>query len=120
MDTSMIPIAILSVDFYANFGMIIHTVGNFLLTKFRFIELSSTVRIGAVISTTVFSMALIIFATDVFHCPILSEAEHLNVFRLGIDTWADTACARKHAFVEECFMGKFINKKGFTTALGCL
>ena len=37
-----------------------------------------------------------------------------------IDTYADTACAGKYAFVEEFVMGKFITAKGFTTYLGSI
>ena len=77
-------------------------------------------HIGAITSTTVLSIALIHFDTYVFCHPILSEDEHLNGFRLVIDTWADTACAVKHAFVEAFIMVIFITERGFNTTLGCL
>ena len=35
-----------------------------------------------------------------FH-PVLSYNEHVEVCKLGIDSWSDTRCAGKHAFVEE-------------------
>ena len=43
-----------------------------------------------------------------------------NGCKLGIDSWADTACAGKHAFVEEFVAGKSVTVTGFTSALGTL
>ena len=77
-------------------------------------------RIGDVISTTLFYTEPSHFDPSIFHCPIISEAKHLNGYISGIDTWADTACAGKHAFVEELFMGKCMTVIGFTMALGYL
>ena len=39
---------------------------------------------------------------------------------LGIDSWADTSCAGKHAYVEEFVVGKFVNASGFTSQLGTI
>ena len=38
--------------------------------------------------------------------PILSDIEHVEGCKLGIDFWADTCCAIKHAFFEEFIVGK--------------
>ena len=58
--------------------------------------------------------------SDVFCHTILSKAKHINGWRLGIDTWDNTACEGKHAFVEAFIMGKFITAKAFTTSIGYL
>ena len=57
-------------------------------------------------------------AIDSFRHPILNTREHLEGCRLGIDSWADTGCAGKHAFVEEFVEGKTVTATGFTTSLG--
>ena len=77
-------------------------------------------HIGAIISTTVLSIALSHFGTYVFSHPIISEDDHLNILMLVIDTWADTAFAVKHAFVESFVMASFITARGFNTTLGYL
>ena len=82
------------------FVPILHMVGQFPLTIFKCIEPSSTVRIGAVISTTVLYIVQIHFNPNVFHHPIIFKSEHLNGSRLGIHTWDDIACVGKHEFVE--------------------
>ena len=81
------------------FGPILHAVGPFILTIFKYIEPYSTVRIGAVISTTVLSIALIHFDPEVFLHPILSKADYVNVSMLVIDTCGNSPCAGKHQFV---------------------
>ena len=43
-----------------------------------------------------------------------------NGCKLGIDSWPDTACAGKHAFVEEFVAGKSVTATGFTLSLGTL
>ena len=43
---------------------------------------------------------------------------HSNGCKLGIDTWVDTCCAGKHAFVEEFVVGKTVTATGFTSTLG--
>ena len=55
-----------------------------------------------------------------FRHPKLSDLEHNNGCRLGIDTWADTSCAGKHAFVEEFIEGKTVTATGFTSSLGSM
>ena len=57
-------------------------------------------------------------STDTFRHPTLSDAEHNDGCKLGIDTWADTCCAGKHAFVEEFVEGKTVTATGFTSSLG--
>ena len=53
-----------------------------------------------------------------FRHPRLTDDEHTNGCKLGIDTWADTCCAGKHAFVEEFIVGKTVTATGFTSTLG--
>ena len=57
---------------------------------------------------------------DSFRHPSLSDDEHNNGCKLGIDTWADTCCAGKHAYVEEFIEGKLVNATGFTPSLGSM
>ena len=58
------------------------------------------------------------FNMSSFRHPKLSEEDHTNGCKLGIDTWADTCCAGKHAFVEEFIVGKTVTATGFTSTLG--
>ena len=51
---------------------------------------------------------------DSFRHPLLTHDEKNNGARLGIDTWADTACAGKHAYVEELVIDKVVTASGFT------
>ena len=95
-------------------------IDHLLLIIFKYIEPSSTVRLRAVISTNVLYIARSRFYPYVFCHAILSNSEHLNGLRLEVNTWADTACAGKHAFMEELVMRNFITEKVFTTALGSL
>ena len=60
------------------------------------------------------------FAYDSFRHPVLSDREHTDGGKLGIDSWADTCCAGKHAFVEEFIEGKTVTASGFTASLGSL
>ena len=76
-------------------------------------------HLHAVLSTIV-TLATATFNPDAFVHPQLTDDEHNSGSRLGLDSWADTACAGKHAFVEEFVMGRFITAKGFTQALGQL
>lgn len=55
-----------------------------------------------------------------FRQPKLSEKELYDGTRLGIDTWADTCCAGKHAYVEEFLEGQTVTAQGFTSTLGTL
>ena len=54
-----------------------------------------------------------------FH-PVLSDTEHVEGFKLGIDFWACTLCAGKHAFIEEFNEGKTVTGTGFTSSIGSL
>lgn len=51
------------------------------------------------------------------HVP-LSESELQNGCRLGLDTWADTSCAGKHAHIDSYVDGKFVSANGFASSLG--
>ena len=53
-----------------------------------------------------------------FRHPTLTNEQHVNGCKLGIDTWVDTNCAGHHAFVEEFIIGKTVNATGFTSHLG--
>ena len=55
-----------------------------------------------------------------FRHPILTSAEMFNGTRLGIDSWADTSCAGKHAYVESFIEGKTVNATGFSSSLGSM
>ena len=50
----------------------------------------------------------------------MTPLEHQRGTRLGIDTWADTNCAGKHAYVEEFVVDKFVTAGGFSASLGTL
>ena len=39
---------------------------------------------------------------------------------MGIDSWSDTGCAGKHAYVEEFIYGIPVNATGFAPSLGSL
>ena len=39
---------------------------------------------------------------------------------LGLDYWAETGCAGKHAYVDEYFDGNRVNNTGFTSNLGSI
>ena len=60
------------------------------------------------------------FDIDSFRHPTLSNKEHLDGCKLGIDSWADTCCAGKHAYVEEFVEGKTVTATGFTSTLGSI
>ena len=53
-----------------------------------------------------------------FRHPVLSDSEHAEGYKLGIDSWADTCCADKHEFVEEFIEGKTVTATGFISSLG--
>ena len=55
-----------------------------------------------------------------FKHPKLTDDELMNGTRLGFDSWADTSCAGKHAFVESFVEGKTVNAVGFSHSLGKL
>ena len=52
--------------------------------------------------------------------PVLTEDEIRNGCRLGFDTWADTSCSGKHAYVEAFVEGKMVTATGFSSTLGQL
>ena len=55
-----------------------------------------------------------------FKHPELSNEELRNGCKLGLDTWADTGCSGKHAYVEEFLIGKTVTAMGFSSSLGKL
>ena len=57
---------------------------------------------------------------DKFAHPHLTASEMNNGCRLGLDSWADTSCAGKHAYIESFIEGKTVNATGFSSALGSL
>ena len=52
-----------------------------------------------------------------FSHPVLSDTEHVELCKLGIDSLSDTCCAGKHAFFEEFIEGKTVTDTGFTSSL---
>ena len=58
------------------------------------------------------------FDPDTFRHPTLTSDELHEGCKLGIDTWADTSYAGKHAYVEEFIIGKYVTASGFTAELG--
>ena len=55
-----------------------------------------------------------------FNHTVLSDTEHVEGCKLGIDSWEDTWCAGKHAFVEELIEGKNVTATGFKSSLESL
>ena len=55
-----------------------------------------------------------------FKHPKLTDEELVQGTRLGFDTWADTSCAGRHAFIESFVEGKTVNAVGFSSSLGAL
>ena len=55
-----------------------------------------------------------------FKHPKLSDRELKVGSKLGLDTWADTGCSGRHAYVEEFILGKTITAMGFSASLGKL
>ena len=47
-----------------------------------------------------------------------SNAEHVEGWKLGTDSWADICCASKNAVVEEFVEGQTVTATGFTSYLG--
>ena len=56
-------------------------------------------------------------ACTFFHA-VLSDTENVKGWKLGIDSWAETCCTGKHAFVETFIEGKTVTATGFTSSLG--
>ena len=74
----------------------------------------------AALHTSVISKSTFTTSIDNFRHPILTSEELHDGGRLGIDTWADTSCAGKHAYVEEFIEGASVTATGFTHSLGKL
>ena len=70
--------------------------------------------------TTVIGKMSTMSFIDSFRHPVLTSIEHFEGCRLGLDSWVDTCCAGKHAFVEEFIQGKTVTATGFTSALGTM
>ncbi|GFH50714.1 hypothetical protein CTEN210_07190 [Chaetoceros tenuissimus] len=70
--------------------------------------------------TTKISAARTSFDIESFVHPNLTSLEHQRGTRLGIDSWADTNCAGKHAYVEEFVVDKFVTAGGFSASLGTI
>ena len=49
--------------------------------------------------------------------PTLSDDEMKNGCKLGIDSWADTCCAGKHAHIDSFVEGRVVNVSGFSNEL---
>ena len=60
------------------------------------------------------------FSTDTFTHPLLTRHELDNGCKLGFDTWADTLCSGKHAYVEAFVEGHLVTATGFSSNLGQL
>ena len=60
--------------------------------------------------------------TDItqFRHPPLTEHELSMGTRLGFDTWADTSCAGKHAYVEAFIEGRIVTASGFSATMGTM
>ena len=55
---------------------------------------------------------------DSFVHPRLSKHEWQFGGKLGFDSWADTSCSGKHAYVESFVDGRSATATGFTPSLG--
>ena len=56
--------------------------------------------------------------TEHFRHPTLSPTQLKEGCRLGWDTWADTSCSGKHAYVDSFVEGKNVTATGFSPSLG--
>ena len=63
------------------------------------------------------SKALTASNAGTFFHPFLSDTEHVECYKLGIDYWEDTCFAGKYSFVEEIIKGKIATATGFTSSL---
>ena len=90
------------------------TVVDWLLSMFK--KRSSLSRVSMI--TSRIAKTVTNANADTFRHPILSDEDHNEGCKLGIDTWADTCCAGKHAYVEEFVEGKTVTATGFTSSLG--
>ena len=60
------------------------------------------------------------YSYNTFRHPKLLKEELRLGCKLGLDSWADTGCAGKHAHVEEFVLGKTVTVTGFSSLLGKL
>ena len=74
----------------------------------------------AAFHTSVIAQTSFHASIDNFRHPQLLSDEMNDGCRLGIDSWADTSCAGKHAYVEEFISGASVTASGFTNSLGKL
>ena len=99
--------------------------GLFLISRLLFQRISyrttctPTYAVSAFLTTTI-SATRSSFDIESFVHPTLTPKEHQNGSRLGIDSWADTNCAGKHAYVEEFVVDKFVTAGGFSASLGTI
>ena len=52
--------------------------------------------------------------------PLLTDSELKEGCKLGIDSWADTSCAGKHAFIDAVVEGKTVTANAFSSELPTL
>ena len=88
-----------------------------LKTTFMNYKYSLTYKISTVRSIREFNT---VNSINNFRHPKLSKEELRNGCKLGLETWADTGCAGKHAYVEEFIIGKMVTAMGFSPFLGKL
>ena len=74
----------------------------------------------SMITTTKVSQAITKVNTDEFRHPTLSPDELKQGCSLRWDTWADTSCSGKHAYVDSFVMGKSVTVTGFSSMLGSM
>jgi len=58
--------------------------------------------------------------TRSFKHPTLSQTELQFGSKLGWDSWAETSCSGKHAYVEEFVEGRTVTATGFSSSLGSI
>ena len=75
-------------------------------------------QISSVYVSFIHSISKISNAT--FRHPILTDDDKFYGTRLGFDSWADTSCAGRHAFVDSFVEGKSVNATGFSGTLGSI
>ena len=55
-----------------------------------------------------------------FYSRIISEEEMKSGFRLVLNTWVNTRCSGKHAYMRECIEGKTFTVIGFSASIGSM
>lgn len=90
-----------------------------LLSNYFFRNYKETVSSISVITTIIARTNTTSHMQDKpFRQPQLTPQELHNGCRLGWDTWADTSCSGKHAYVDEFIVRKSVTATGFTASLG--